>query len=216
MTGLALARGYHGNAKTEEQRGQLPITAEDWARLPEIIGNFDTVEAVGEGGHGTPLIRYSKRFNGTTYYVEEVRGKRKELAAKTMWKTRTAMSGAGDSPALTSATLGRNLPSGMDSVALSRNLGLFFHSGGLVVGPRPGLLPILASGNAEDARPLTEAARRMKLLLRRAAEMTWGYPHAGIDRTPQGHLLTPRRSPSLQVGWALIPARTTLRVGSRV
>lgn len=53
-----------------------------------------------------------------------------------MWKTRTAMSGAGDSPALTSATLGRNLPSGMDSVALSRNLGLFFQSGGLVVGSR--------------------------------------------------------------------------------
>lgn len=118
-----------------------------------------------------------------------------------MWKTRTAMSGAGDSPALTSATLGRNLPSGMDSVALSRNLGLFFQSGGLVVDPRPGLLPILASGNAEEARPLTEAARRTKLLLRRAAEMTWGSPHAGIDRTPQGHLLPPWRSPSLQGAW---------------
>ncbi len=36
-----------------------------------------------------------------------------------MWKTRTAMSGAGDSPALTSATLGRNLPSGKVTVAHS-------------------------------------------------------------------------------------------------
>jgi N12 class adenine-specific DNA methylase len=105
----------HGSATTEATRGQLPIDAADWARLPEIISDFDAVEAVGEDGHGTALLRYRKQFNGTTYYVEEVRKKRKELAAKTMWKTRTAMSDA-DGPAQTPAAFGRNLPQGLDSV----------------------------------------------------------------------------------------------------
>jgi hypothetical protein len=47
------------------------------------------VEHVGQDPRGNDLIRYRKRDNGVTYYVEEVRNKRGELMAKTMWKTRT-------------------------------------------------------------------------------------------------------------------------------
>ena len=105
----------HGHERSEAPRGQSPITKEDWAKLPEIVRNYDTVDPAGTDQHDTPLIRYSKRFNGTTYYVEEVRGKRRELAAKTMWKTRTAMSGA-EGPALTSQNVQPESPQGNQSV----------------------------------------------------------------------------------------------------
>lgn len=79
--------GQHGNPGTEEPRGQVAVTSEDIARIPEIVSEYDSVERMGEVP-GPPRILYAKRYDGTTYYVEEQRTGLRELAAVTMWKRR--------------------------------------------------------------------------------------------------------------------------------
>ncbi|MBS0207725.1 MAG: hypothetical protein JSS27_02105 [Planctomycetes bacterium] len=78
----------HGSEQ-ERLRGQEPIGDADFERLPEILASPDRVTAAGVSNLGQPLIRYEKRFNGTTYYVEEVRQAKNELAAKSLWKRKT-------------------------------------------------------------------------------------------------------------------------------
>lgn len=111
----------HGDPATEAARGQAAITKEDFAKIPDIVASYDTLESVGTDSKGLALIRYGKRYNGLTYYVEEVRDKRGELALKTLWKTRTTKPDvAPEAPAaLTSETLGRNPPQGEASIAPS-------------------------------------------------------------------------------------------------
>lgn len=87
--GIRHALKNHGDAKREAQRGQIAVTADDFGRIPEIVADYDSVELVGKDSNGNDLIRYRKAFNGTTYYVEEVRRKRGELTIKTLWKTPT-------------------------------------------------------------------------------------------------------------------------------
>jgi hypothetical protein len=77
----------HGVGR-EDQEGHLPVTKDDIEKIPTIVSNPDTVE-IGETARGLPAIKYSKRFNGTTYYVEEEWTNEKLLAAKTMYKTKT-------------------------------------------------------------------------------------------------------------------------------
>src|SRR3546814_8798442 len=67
----------HGSDTTEAKRGQDAITPEDLGKIPEIVERPDNVERIGHNRIGRELIRYSKRFNGHTYYVEEVRSARK-------------------------------------------------------------------------------------------------------------------------------------------
>lgn len=104
------AMSQHGHA-SEQSRGQLPVTEADFERIPEIVANPDLVEAAGVDAKNRPLIRYTKRFNGTTYYVEEVRKGRRELAAKTMWKAPSRAPMPGETiPGATSEPAGGNLP----------------------------------------------------------------------------------------------------------
>ncbi len=83
----------HGG-ESERLRGQIPITKDDIARIPEIVAEPDLIEHGGKTKDGLPSIRYRKRFNGTTYYVEEVRMGKKRLAPKTMWKVATGATDA--------------------------------------------------------------------------------------------------------------------------
>lgn len=80
--GIRHALKKHGN-------DPIPLIAEDFKLAPDIIRNYDLVEDAGRTAIGQPGIRYTKRFNGTTYYVEEVLNKRGELRFKTMYKTKT-------------------------------------------------------------------------------------------------------------------------------
>lgn len=113
---------HHGNAKKEEARGQLAITDADFAKIPEIVQSPDSIESAGKDRTGNPLIRYKKRFNGTTYYVEEVRKKRGELVSKTLWKTRTAPSATSEKGVShTSETLSRNSPQLDNSVTPAKS-----------------------------------------------------------------------------------------------
>lgn len=76
----------HGNAKAEETRGQVAITEQDFADVPEIIANADVIESDGLTKIGSPAIRYLKHDprSWTTVVVEEVRTGRRELAFKSM------------------------------------------------------------------------------------------------------------------------------------
>src|SRR3546814_11065050 len=83
------------------------ITPEDFGKIPEIVERPDNVERIGHNRIGRELIRYSKRFNGHTYYVEEVRSARK-FALQTLYKERTRTSDAateGQPPTRTPETL---------------------------------------------------------------------------------------------------------------
>lgn len=75
----------HGS-ESEEKRGQIPVTDDDFERISEIVANYDNVEPGNTKGTN-PTIVYSKTFeDGTTVYVEEKRNGKKELAAVTLWK----------------------------------------------------------------------------------------------------------------------------------
>jgi hypothetical protein len=52
--------------------------------IPDIVSSYDKAEAIETGGRDG--IGYTKRINGTVYYIEELRVGRKELAAVSMRK----------------------------------------------------------------------------------------------------------------------------------
>ena len=75
----------HGSAK-EELRGQIPISNADLMRISEIVSSYDTI-AVEKNRRTQDVIIYTKTMeDGTTFYVEEIRGGRHELAASSMYK----------------------------------------------------------------------------------------------------------------------------------
>lgn len=75
----------HGVGK-EDQPGHEPVTRDDIERIPEITAAPDRVIDGGKTARGLPSVKYVKRYNGTTYYVEEEWAKEGLLAAKTMYK----------------------------------------------------------------------------------------------------------------------------------
>lgn len=80
---------HHGNAQTEDNRGQIAITSEDYARIPEILESYDNVRESPNISHrsGNDVIIYEKEFeDGYVYYLEEKRDKRKSLSFQTMYK----------------------------------------------------------------------------------------------------------------------------------
>ena len=76
----------HGAKQTEEPRGQIAITREDFEKIPDILDNYDRI-AVGKNKRNQDVIIYQKMYSdGTTLYAEEVRIGRKELAMGTLYK----------------------------------------------------------------------------------------------------------------------------------
>ncbi|MDE5888962.1 MAG: DUF2213 domain-containing protein, partial [Bacilli bacterium] len=91
VSGTRHAYKNHGDEKKEANRGQIALTDDDFEKIPEIVDNYDSVEFGEKDKKGTPLIKYKKQYkDGTTYYVEEVRTKHKNLTIKTMYKTKKA------------------------------------------------------------------------------------------------------------------------------
>ena len=67
-------------------RGQIPITDEDLLRIPDIVDNYETLD-IKQNRRNQDIIIYSRNIGqGVTYYVEEIRFGRRELAASTMYK----------------------------------------------------------------------------------------------------------------------------------
>ncbi len=103
-------------------RGQVPLDDEDFARIPEIVKNPDTITR-GKTKEGLDAIEYGKRFNGNTLYVEEIRRKNQQLAAKSLLKTKSktravdATSSSGSPPAFTPEAV----PGAINSISSNMN-----------------------------------------------------------------------------------------------
>jgi hypothetical protein len=72
--------------RREPRTGQLSVSNDDIARVPEIVAKPDTIESAGKNKRGMEGIRYRKRVNDYIFIVEEMRVGRKHLAASTMFK----------------------------------------------------------------------------------------------------------------------------------
>jgi len=84
----------HGGPK-EILRGQIPITDHDLMRIPEIVTTYEELTSE-KNKRGQDVIIYTKTMeDGVTFYVEEIRLGRLELAASTMYKRKKE-----DSPTL--------------------------------------------------------------------------------------------------------------------
>jgi hypothetical protein len=80
----------HGSPRTEMQRGQLPLEFDDYARLPRILGDPDTIEPGATGRRGGPSVVVTKAIGGVRYRVViELRMRRRQLAFVSMFKART-------------------------------------------------------------------------------------------------------------------------------
>jgi hypothetical protein len=80
----------HGQG--EAQRGQEDITPEDFALIPAIMNEFDTVRHEDTDRKGNKKVLFIKKVNGTVYTASVERGNN-QLGVITLWKIK-ARSGA--------------------------------------------------------------------------------------------------------------------------
>lgn len=82
-------RNEHGNdtVASELERGQLPILDSDIEAIPDIVEHYDAVRFDLVNKLGRPMVAYAKnKPTGAFLYFEEVRNKRRDLAAHAMRK----------------------------------------------------------------------------------------------------------------------------------
>lgn len=75
----------HSDEKKENLRGQIGITPEIVALMPEIISSYDEVKLAGTTRQGKPVIKFIKNINGEKTVVEYVSDKKKMLYLQTMY-----------------------------------------------------------------------------------------------------------------------------------
>jgi uncharacterized membrane protein YbhN (UPF0104 family) len=77
----------HGNAAAEARRGQIAITFDDFARIPDLLNAPDKIIFGATGRRNQNIIAYIKELpDSTVMYLEEVRTGRRELATISMRK----------------------------------------------------------------------------------------------------------------------------------
>ncbi|MBF0592623.1 MAG: hypothetical protein HQL02_11105 [Nitrospirae bacterium] len=74
----------HSDPKREAARGQRVVTKEDIQKIPEIVES-PTKISLGKTKRGLDAIIYEKKINGYTYYIEEVRTRKHNIATTTMY-----------------------------------------------------------------------------------------------------------------------------------
>jgi hypothetical protein len=79
-------RKHHG--QNEEKRGQVDITPSDFALIPVVLNEFDTVERTGEDKLGNKKLLFTKEIEGTIYLASIERGNN-QLGVITLWKTKS-------------------------------------------------------------------------------------------------------------------------------
>jgi len=86
----------HGEGKDSRPDGaQEPLSKEDLRRIPDIVAHFDEVKLSDQKSpSGQSVLIYSKRYNGTILYLEEVRQGKQILAAHSMRKMKAGLPGA--------------------------------------------------------------------------------------------------------------------------
>jgi hypothetical protein len=88
-TSIHHIREHHGNAKKEHSRGNIVVTEDDFAAIPDILATPDYIIA-GIKIKNESRILYAKNYTGTTFYVEQAQVKRKYLASQAFYKSSTA------------------------------------------------------------------------------------------------------------------------------
>lgn len=79
-------RKYHGDDALESRRGQRAVRAEDYALLPALLNDPDTMEYAGVSDIGRHLVRFEKTIGGERIVaVFEVRPGRRMVALQTMF-----------------------------------------------------------------------------------------------------------------------------------
>lgn len=77
----------HGDAETEAARGQIAVTAEDLARIPEIVTSPDEVVTGFRSEQGVERVAYLKRFDDAlVVYIAEASRKKKDFRTVSMRK----------------------------------------------------------------------------------------------------------------------------------
>ncbi len=94
----------HGDVKKEAKRGQIAVTVSDLERIPEILDSYDRIEKGTTDERNRKSVRYIKKNNGETTYVEVVIEGGNKLRGKTMWKTPSGRINAPENPNHTSET----------------------------------------------------------------------------------------------------------------
>ena len=80
-------RKNHGDAVSEAKRGQLAVTAEDIARIPEVVSQYDDFRQGLQGNNGERQVAYAKQVeDGVLVYVAGVAESRQNLRAVSMRK----------------------------------------------------------------------------------------------------------------------------------
>ncbi len=84
---LRHADNRHGS-NGETNKGQVPLTIEDYERIPELFSNYDRIEKGSpEKNTNLPSIRFIKKYDdGTLYGVDVIVEKDKTIRYKTGWK----------------------------------------------------------------------------------------------------------------------------------
>ena len=76
----------HGSTKTENPRGQLPITEDDFINIPIIINNPDLIKSSGYTKDNKPAIKFEKKINQVNVIITYVSDKHNTLELQTMYK----------------------------------------------------------------------------------------------------------------------------------
>lgn len=77
----------HGDAEAEAARGQIAVTAEDLARIPEIVTSPDEVVTGFRSEQGAKRVAYLKRFDDAlVVYIAEASRKKKDFRTVSMRK----------------------------------------------------------------------------------------------------------------------------------
>lgn len=76
----------HGKLEYENNRGQVPITSDDFKLIPQIVTNYDNVRLSGTTENNNSAIVFEKRIGDNYYLVSYVSNKNHNLEVKTMWK----------------------------------------------------------------------------------------------------------------------------------
>ncbi|MDR2901137.1 MAG: hypothetical protein LBV20_06425 [Treponema sp.] len=74
---------HHGY--NEDKRGQVDIKPADFALIPVVLNEFDTVELVGEDKMGNKKLMFTKKIEGTIYIANIERGN-SQIGIITLWK----------------------------------------------------------------------------------------------------------------------------------
>ena len=77
---------HHG--QNEEKRGQIDITPADFALIPAVMNEFDTVEHSGEDKIGNKKLFFTKKIEDTIYIGGIERGNN-QIGVITLWKKKS-------------------------------------------------------------------------------------------------------------------------------